>query len=90
MEPDEALPQILEAATHAALTDGMPADLAEITFAFGDEGVTIRAKASDGTDYEAEMSRDEIAAALDAVEASEDHEPDGNEPVGAVEQGADK
>lgn len=80
MEPEETLSRIVNGLVEAALADGMDADLKSLQIDFGDEGVTLRATPETGEVYEAEMSRDELAALLDA-EAPEPAEKTTEKPA---------
>ena len=65
MDPDQ-FARLMEALFESALTDGMPVDgLASLKIDFGADGVKLTATPESGDPYEAEMSAEEVAAALE-------------------------
>ena len=76
-DPAEMLGATLDAVAEAALADGMSGDLKEITFTFGDDGsVAVKATPAEGDVYEASMSAEQVAAALD-TDVTEDAPAEG-------------
>lgn len=80
MDPEQ-FENLIAAIVAAAVADGMPVDLKDLTFGFSGDGVSIRATPTEGDAYEGAMSAEQVAAALEMDASEPNADAEAQEPA---------